>query len=359
MSIAIEGTVSPLLTGPSHRLGGPAAPVAAPVNTSDLIYDLQNLPPAVAQRLPIPSPAPINPPPSPLQNVSQRPNSTMQKIFLVAAAVGGILSIIPPLRIGASLALRSVAFLAASHAALDKTGSVTNKERLLQIAKISVVALGLIGVAASMPMLLVASLAADMACQIIDAVNAIRNGEGAKAFFHIAVLIIDTLALAGILTGSWQLMVAAASVSIAVMLILCCTACKAGDPISAISFFVLAGVSFAAAIKTSEISRNHFIKFKNETDHDMMYKWKDAWYILKPGEEVTLNRTSIFVCDLLQYGEYRGIPQYQTTVGREIFPPMFERAVQYALPPSLLPTVPVISNYAAAAVENVPLEEDY
>lgn len=143
-----------------------------------------------------------------------------QRGLLVMAAVGSLLWCIPPLRFGVGLAMKSIALLSSSVSATDRWAKNTVLERNLKVAKIAAVALGLVGLAAASPMLIIASLSADLAIQIIETFKAFVAGEWQKGLMHLAMGVVDVLAWGAIVAGSWELMVAATCVGILAMLIL-------------------------------------------------------------------------------------------------------------------------------------------
>ncbi len=140
-----------------------------------------------------------------------------QKLLLAASVPCAIIAVIPPLRLAGSLALRSVALIASAVNSVDALKKEGVLSGLLAAGKITVVILGIAGVAAAAPLLIVASLAADIAFQNLELFRAIIQKDGLRALCAAGTIVVDILALASIATGSWQLMVAAASVSAAGM----------------------------------------------------------------------------------------------------------------------------------------------
>lgn len=174
----------------------------------------------------------------------ETPTTPLQKVLLVATVGCAALSLIPPFRLAGSLALRGIALLSSilnseeTWAKNDTLGSILN------YFKVAVVTFGIVALVAASPMLMVASLAADIGFQAIQMARCIYKGEYSKALIHFGVIVIDSLALAGIVTGSWQLMVAAAAVSAVGMLILFA---ESKGSLEAFSYFALAIIGGVAA----------------------------------------------------------------------------------------------------------------
>lgn len=180
-----------------------------------------------------------------------------QRGLLIATVACGILSVIPPLRLAGALALRSVAFLTSGVNVAESWQREGVIGRIAQITKVALVAGGLVALAAGTPVLMVASLAADIAYQSFEFGRAICNKDPEQAFCRFGIIVIDALALSAIAVGSWKLMVAAASISAFFMLTI---ACIKFDPsknltadavLEAACCFAWMGLGVASAIKTA------------------------------------------------------------------------------------------------------------
>jgi hypothetical protein len=147
-------------------------------------------------------------------------NKVMQKSLLVLTVACAALSLIPPLRVAGSLALRGVALLSSILNSKYNWEQSDLISRITGCFKIALVSLGIVALAAASPILLVATLAADIGVQSIEMMRCLQKGEYSKALTYFGVIVIDTLALGSIVTGSWQVMAVAVSVSATAMLAL-------------------------------------------------------------------------------------------------------------------------------------------
>lgn len=236
-------------------------------------------------------------------NYAQRP-------LLVAATACTALNFIPPLRLGASIALRSIALISSSLTAGSRWSEESFLGKLSKIGKVAGVAIGLVALTLAMPALMAASLGVDMGVQLFEAGRAIKDGKAGQAFLHLGIAIVDALALAGIVAGSWKLMVAATSINIT-MMAGAASICFyngfdrlfndqeniAGAFIDAMCYVTLMSLGISSAVKqispeTFTEQKYHF-QGKNETDKTMyFYDAKDrVIFVAKPGE------TYDFKCD--------------------------------------------------------------
>src|SRR5262249_37330999 len=102
--------------------------------------------------------------------------------LLVVTVAASILSLIPPLRLLGAMITRSVALLSSTLHCADK-GS---KDHLFtRVARVGAVAVGLAALVVASPVMLVASLAADIGLQAIEMVRAFRRGEIGKGLAHL------------------------------------------------------------------------------------------------------------------------------------------------------------------------------
>lgn len=150
------------------------------------------------------------------------PSITRRQIksgLLKIAAVFAVFSIIPPLRFACGLASRSIAVLATTVDCV-KQDEKTWHARLTNFAKLSAVALGLAGLAACSPAVILASLVADLGVQIFEMGKALYHGKKMKALIHFQFVVINTLLIGAIAASSWPLVIAAATTSAAALFIL-------------------------------------------------------------------------------------------------------------------------------------------
>ncbi|MDE3045731.1 MAG: hypothetical protein KGJ02_03710 [Verrucomicrobiota bacterium] len=236
-------------------------------------------------------------------------SSTSQTFLLVATTVCALLSIIPPLRLGASLALRSVALLSVALAKEPKGAEGST----MKAAKIAAVALGLVGLAAALPLLLTISLAIDLGTQVVGLLRSIYEGDPIEALVHGFMLIIDTLALAGLIVGSWELMVASMSIAAFGMLLGMMSAFASIKPdddkatvakkiLMGLFFFVLAGISVAGAVSTSRIlgpAKEVTVKNPDPNGH---LRLKAGDQISAPGEDLVIHHPNRNYNIVTQFG---------------------------------------------------------
>ncbi len=223
----------------------------------------------------------------------------VQNSLLVLTVAFGVLSVIPPLRFVGALGVRSISLLSTLTSCVEQKRNSNWVDVAIRSAKIGVVTLGLVAVATATPLFAVASLAADLALQALDAGRTVEHKEYTKACVHLWIAIIDALAIAAIVTGSWPLMVAAASVSILAMLVMGIKiACdgKKGCAIGSICYIALAALGIASACSVAELkvnqsrserSRIHY-SYTNSSDHPVQVTPRDYYSqgttTLEPGE---------------------------------------------------------------------------
>ncbi len=222
--------------------------------------------------------------------------SKVQRGLRVMAIACAALSLIPPLRLPSALAAHSLILLSTSLSCTQRADSKWG--RFVQFSRVGISALGIVAIGAGLPVLIAASLTADIGIQAISAFKAAANGKKNEALMHVAIIVIDALALAGILAGSWQLMVAAAAISAFVMVLF---AIKVGRQIKnrtdydgiidALSYAALAGVGIASAATTARIAterptKAHF-SLHNRSSHTQTYRGDHGKTIivLAPGEK--------------------------------------------------------------------------
>lgn len=196
----------------------------------------------------------------------------IQRGLLVLTVACSAMSLIPPLRFAGSLVTRSVAFLSTS-SLCAYSWSKDNNFGLTSYVKLTAVTLGIIGVATSSSLLIVTSLIADLGLQSFNTLKAVYQGEYGKALMHTGVTVINSLALAAVVTGSWPLMVTAAAVSAAAMLAIAIkvsmNAQSSGDAIDVACYSALAVLGAASAVSAAELyshraTEAHFMMSNNK-----------------------------------------------------------------------------------------------
>lgn len=204
----------------------------------------------------------------------------VQRCLLIAATAGAVLSLVPPFRLPAALAVRSAACLSSL---VDCTGG--EKKWLLRLqdcTKLAVAALGLVGLATATPALIIASLTTDIALQALSFGTSVCQGDLPKALVHASILAVDVLAVAGIALASWKLMALACAVSTVAMLTLIGTAVTRGENaennwtfLDAACYTVLAGVGIFGTFFTIPLSKEYFDRslftVKNDSDNLIVF----------------------------------------------------------------------------------------
>lgn len=188
----------------------------------------------------------------------------VQKGLLVTTLFFSVLSLIPPLRLAGGLGLRSTAVLSSTAMGVSYWKNMSGMEKALACSKIAICALGLAGLAAGLPALIVASVAADIALNVFEMVKAAVNGQTEKALMHFGFTVINTLVLGGLLAGSWQLMVTAAAVSALAMAgiaIKVMSTAKSGDEaIDVLCYLGLMATGIAGAVTTANVAKPRYTK---------------------------------------------------------------------------------------------------
>lgn len=226
----------------------------------------------------------------------------VQKGLLVLSVATAVISLIPPVRLAGALATRSIALLSST---LDGAKQATRKDhwsnKAASCAKVAIVALGLAGLAAASPALLIASLASDVGLQAIEMVRSAWKGDGDKALAHFAILVVDSLVLGAVVAGSWQLMVAAAAVNAFVMIGFFSAATRNWDkskkwtdciePLCYASMSILGIATAVIAFKgTYRTNTNSKFSVKNTTGEPIKLYDKQGKLVgtVMPGESTTL-----------------------------------------------------------------------
>ena len=159
--------------------------------------------------------------------VVQKPPSTalliLHRCCLVLIIILHIISFIPPLRMAGALALRGLVFLDLLAQSPANKEWRTWKGFLGLMVKCIGLALGIVGIILSLMPLFAASFGLDIVLQLKGMWNCLRdekNHIGRKIglfLLHLSLIIVDSLALAAIITGGWELAAAAAFVSAVVI----------------------------------------------------------------------------------------------------------------------------------------------
>ncbi len=221
-------------------------------------------------------------------------------LLLLGTAGLSIACLIPGVRQVSALALRSVALGSSTAMCADSWSKVDVGDRILNIARVGVVALGIIGMAASRPALYVASLAAEVGLQTLEVGKALYEKDAAKALTHFGILAIDTFMLAGVVTGSWPLITTAAALSTAAMtafVVKAVTDKKKGEDlwatVDAISYITLMVTSYVTCFNVSKhvvhVPKSGTYKVTNDKNTEMKLFDAKGHHVgtLQPGESGT------------------------------------------------------------------------
>lgn len=283
---------------------------------------------------------------------SEKPSNRSHRALLGVSVALGALSLIPPLRFVGALALRSVSFLSASASCSNRWGTDNLAGRAVKCIRIAAVGVGLVGVAASSPATIIASLATEIALQIFDAAKAFYRGDWPKGLAHCSFVVINTLALAAVATGGWQLAVAAASISAAAMVAIgmatAMTARSDGDVFESGCYFALAALGVASAISAAQITSWKKVKcdysFKN-TSKFVAKIWSDrtpnAKCVAKllPGEKIEFSLPPIGHRDAV-YVTYDGPAAPHNEWGSWVYDPVI---VKNPIAAKDIPLLPITS----------------
>lgn len=224
--------------------------------------------------------------------------STVQKALLGLTVVCGIISLVPPLRIAGALALRSVSLLSSVVACTDNDRSFS--ACAMRSARIGIVSLGIAALVLASPLLMKISLIVDGFLQAAEALKALQAEDPWKALMHVGIMIIDVLVIAAIGAGSWQLMVAAASLGIVLMIYMIaltakrtdCDPCFEGWCYFALAVLGVAGACSVARLPKALPEKKVHFSYKNTKDYDVeitvepasKYTGEGGSAYLRPGE---------------------------------------------------------------------------
>lgn len=148
-------------------------------------------------------------------------NGAVQRGLLILSVACGILTLIPPLRVAGSVAARAVAFISSVHLCSDKWHKEDMFGRIIKCATVAGVMTGIVAIAASFPLLITISLIMDIAAHTFAIIKVIKeegfSQGGFQGLLHLSIIVVDILTLSAMLLGSWELLVAAAAVSVVAM----------------------------------------------------------------------------------------------------------------------------------------------
>ncbi len=139
----------------------------------------------------------------------------VRRCLLVASAAFALVATVTVSKEFAATALKAIGLTSSLAANSGDTENSTS--RLIDIARIAILALAIIGVAASKPILYTASLVAEIFINTVQMMQAIKDKDMEKIVFHATILLVDLLLLTGIVMGSPEVLLAAAIINIVIM----------------------------------------------------------------------------------------------------------------------------------------------
>ncbi len=261
----------------------------------------------------------------------------LPRVLLGITAVLAVIAVVPPLRMGAGLAIRGISLLSVV------TQQENQKSDLLSTAikagRVFIVVLGIFGVIAASPLLMTVSLAVDIGVQGVQAVRAGHRKEYARMLTHISMIAIDVLAILGFVLGSWKFMVAATAVSAGLMLFCAIRSLAAKRPDSAMAFLTIAVASVANMALFSEWSRPVKTAVIVNSDKHLYIIVRDSktGEVLaagKYGENVTYNPEGRTEVTISYHSEY---PKHLPITPDSIQVDVPQEVSHAALPPSEFP----------------------
>ena len=221
----------------------------------------------------------------------------IHRILLGAMTVFAYLSVcLPALKLGGTLAVKTLNLID-SAVVFNKAEKERWKEWLSLAFKVTVVVLAVVGVILASIPLFIAGFAVDIASQLKNIYIHASEKNVWKVALDFGLLLIDTLALAAIITGGWQLAVAAASLGGVLMSIVTIyTFAQAyvhkdgGAFFEAFCYGALTALGFMVAHQCAQVSeKTATVEVKNETDQPQDVTGSDGKVAeLAPGETRTI-----------------------------------------------------------------------
>lgn len=224
----------------------------------------------------------------------------LHRILLVATAGFSIATLVPASRHIAGLSLRAIAFVSASAVCADSWEKESVQNRVLNIERIAIVAMGVLGAATATPVFYVAALSAEVGLKTFELMSALMDRDLERSVIHAGMLVIDALVLAAVVTGAWEVMVTAAAVNAFAMFAMGIKKLAfSEDPVDAFDFFcygALGTVSVVTAIETSKLISQHpdsvHVEYKNENKFGTQGVYdsdKNLVGTVKPGEQLSVD----------------------------------------------------------------------
>lgn len=226
-------------------------------------------------------------------------NNLFQRGVLMASVGCAALSLTLPFKVSGALGLRTLAFVSSATSCKGHWSQDSLTTRLIKCAKLAAVTLGVVAVVVARPLLMVASLVADIGIQAIGAGRALLQRDWEKSLVNGGMLGVDVLVVSGLLTGSWALMATASAVSALVLAgaaIRTAIYAKNRDDIFEVWCLAsLSVISIMGALKAAEIYKtvpktSHY-SITNTHDHEIIFKDNYGNIVARaqPGETVEFN----------------------------------------------------------------------
>lgn len=176
----------------------------------------------------------------------------IQKALLLVHTACAAISLIPSLSFAGSLAERSVTLLTATAETSVGLPQGDVLSRIVASFKTALAALGIAGIATATPALIIASLAGAIGVRALEIPHALVQQDAKKAGMHFGAALIDSLTLAGLVTGSHLFLITAGVTASAGMMVLSIyTFAYSNDRVHASCYAALAVLS---AISSSKIA---------------------------------------------------------------------------------------------------------
>lgn len=203
------------------------------------------------------------------KNIDEK-KQDVKKGLLALTVAASILSLIPPIRLAGALTTRSVVLVSSSLECI-KPHDQTLFTRITNYTKVAAVALGIVGLSIVSPSLIIASLIVDIGIQTFELGKAIYEKDVSILGFATCIAI-DSLVIGAMLASSWQLMVAAATVSAIALGVMSLIASAQDKGLEAFCYLALSMVSCASAFTAAKLTQtkktNSKFTIENSSDKE-------------------------------------------------------------------------------------------
>lgn len=266
----------------------------------------------------------------PIRQIPLTTSTSLQKGLFILTVACGALSLIPGLRTAGSLATRSATFLTSSANCAKRWSHEDTLSRINKCTKIATVTLGIAGIVISSPLFITASLAIDLAIQLLETAKSLYHREN-TILLHLGIIAVDTFALAGIVLESAPFMLIAAVISCVAMLYFAANAFMQNELGEGFGYIALSLISCVSAIEitglTKSVPTTSYFTVKNTYQDEISFQDVSGSVvaIAKPDETVTFS-----------------VPTVNTFTDVELFPtafpsfPVFMRVRGYKIMASVM-----------------------